>query len=352
MWISETARYHPAAYPPPQPVAALGDQSTRVLIVASNARRGRDLARLLLHSYHVELVEDSSIAFAILLARPPALVIAPADMQSAGVPFCVGLRALPGARHIPLIEIQYGCPWLAPATVAADLSLAAEYVRTQLAPAVELLLGFRYPGNLPVWAENTVLALVRAIEAKDPALGGHVRRLGSLAFALGERLGLAGDDLQALYVGGLLHDVGKLGVDIRIIQKAGPLNADEYHAMQQHTRIGEHLIQPLRCAASIAPIVRSHHERWDGSGYPDRLRGAAIPLLARIVAVADAFDAMTSQRAYNVPLSLAAAAEILSAGAGTAWDPDVVAAFLDWLDATQAGAGAPPQALYERALGA
>lgn len=352
MWISETVRYHPAAYIPTPPVAALGDQATRVLIVSSNARRGRDLAHLLLHSYHVELVEDSSIAFAIMLARPPALVIAPADMQSEDLPFCARLRSLPATRHLPLIEIQYGCSWPAPATIAADMSLAAENMRTQLAPAVQLLLGFRYPANAPVWAENTVLALVRAVEAKDPALGGHVRRLGSLAFALGERLGLAGDDLQALYIGGLLHDVGKLGVDLRIIQKAGPLSADEYRAMQRHTRIGEHLIQPLRCAASIAPIIRSHHERWDGNGYPDRLRGAAIPLLARIVAVVDAFDAMTSQRAYNVPLSLAAAANILSAGAGTAWDPGVVAAFLDWLDSVAGDTSAPPEALYERVLGA
>ncbi|KPV48956.1 hypothetical protein SE17_35300, partial [Kouleothrix aurantiaca] len=119
-----------------------------------------------------------------------------------------------------------------------------------------------------------------------------------------------------------------------IIRKGGPLTSAEYQLMQQHPLIGERIVQPLRMAAAVGPIVRHHHERWDGRGYPDGLVREDIPLGARIVAVADAFDAMTTARPYNRVLSMPEAAERLRAGAGMYWDPAVVAAFLGWLQAS------------------
>ena len=172
---------------------------------------------------------------------------------------------------------------------------------------------------------------LRAVEAKDSYTEGHLQRLAFYSVVIGERLQLGGDAMTALRYGALLHDVGKLGVDELIIRKGGPLTPAEYRVMQQHTLIGERIVQPLRMGSSVGPIVRYHHERWDGRGYPDGLAQEGIPLGARIVAVADAFDAMTTTRPYNRVLSVDEAAERLGAGAGIYWDPQVVAVFLDWL---------------------
>jgi putative two-component system response regulator len=176
-----------------------------------------------------------------------------------------------------------------------------------------------------------IFALARAVAAKDSYTEGHLQRLALYSVAIGERLGLRGEELVALRHGALLHDVGKVGVDEEIIRKGGPLTPIEYRAMQQHTLIGERIVQPLRMGVDVGPIVRHHHERWDGRGYPDGLTGESIPLGARIVAVADAFDAMTTQRPYNRIFSPEEAAERLRAGAGVYWDPQVVAVFFDWL---------------------
>ena len=154
--------------------------------------------------------------------------------------------------------------------------------------------------------------------------------------AIGKRIGLNADQMLVLRYGALLHDVGKVGVDELIIRKGGPLTPAEYRVMQQHTLIGERIVQPLRMSPSVGPIVRYHHERWDGRGYPDGLAQESIPLGARIVAVADAFDAMTTTRPYNRAISIDEAAERLRAGAGIYWDPQVVAVFLDWLQTTRA----------------
>jgi len=204
----------------------------------------------------------------------------------------------------------------------------------------------------PRCIDDAVRGLVRRVEAKDPSMGGHARRLAEYAAVIGQQLGMSDDNLHALRVGALLHDVGKIGVDENIIRKAGPLTDDEYRVMQQHTLIGERLVQPLHCASSVMAAVRHHHERWDGRGYPDRLAGDSIPLHARIIAVVDAFDAMTTQRSYNTPLTFASAAGMLSAGAGTIWDPDSVTIFLCWLRTMYTGTAAGQAELAEQAVDA
>jgi cyclic di-GMP phosphodiesterase len=187
-------------------------------------------------------------------------------------------------------------------------------------------------------ADDTIRALMRAMRAKDRYTAGHMRRLSRYVYPIGRRLGMREDDLAVLRAGALLHDIGKLAVDEHILRKQGPLTADECRIMRLHPIIGERIVQPLYLAAAVGPLIRHHHERWDGHGYPDGLAGAAIPLGARIVAVADAFDAMTSQRPYSQPIAAAAAAERLRAGAGVIWDSSVVAAFVDWLCPANRGA--------------
>jgi putative two-component system response regulator len=181
------------------------------------------------------------------------------------------------------------------------------------------------------YVENVVLALTTAVGAKDAYTEGHLHRLARYALAIGERLGLGEGELRMLRYGALLHDVGKIGIDERILQKAGPLTIGERYVMQQHTLIGERIIASLEFASAVGPIIRHHHERWDGRGYPDRLAGLDIPIGARIVAISDAFDAMITQRPYNYVLSITEAIRRLQAGAGSWWDPQAVKVFLAWL---------------------
>ncbi|HEX5149153.1 MAG TPA: HD domain-containing phosphohydrolase, partial [Candidatus Limnocylindrales bacterium] len=152
-------------------------------------------------------------------------------------------------------------------------------------------------------AHTAVAALANAVEAKDPSTERHCQRLANLAARLGAQAGLEGIELEAVAYGALLHDVGKIGVPEAILTKPGPLDVDEWELMRRHPEIGERICLPLASAGTFSPIVRHHHERWDGRGYPDGLRGEAIPLGARIVAIADAYDAMTNDRPYKRAMS-------------------------------------------------
>jgi HD-GYP domain-containing protein (c-di-GMP phosphodiesterase class II) len=163
----------------------------------------------------------------------------------------------------------------------------------------------------------TIAALSRAIEAKDYYTGGHTERVAAIAVALAKRLGFTGSDLDAIEIGGLLHDVGKIGIPERILQKPGRLDAEEMKAMQEHPIISDYILSGVDLPLLVRQIARSSHERIDGDGYPDNLAGEAIPLAARIVFVADAFDALTSDRPYRAGRHVAAALEELRRNAGT-----------------------------------
>jgi putative nucleotidyltransferase with HDIG domain len=146
---------------------------------------------------------------------------------------------------------------------------------------------------------KTVSVLAQAVELRDDYTGNHTQRVTRYATMLGEKLELPEDQLELIKIGGPLHDIGKIGIDDAILRKPGRLTKDEYDIMKTHTTKGAEILASVPEMEPIIPIVRNHHERWDGSGYPDELAGEEIPLLARIVAVADAFDAMTSNRPYH-----------------------------------------------------
>jgi putative two-component system response regulator len=177
-------------------------------------------------------------------------------------------------------------------------------------------------------AEQVIFALAAAVEAKDPYTEAHTQRVADAARAIGVRLGLPARDLDSLYRGGLIHDIGKIGVPDAILLKPGPLNHEEEVAMHLHPLIGENIVAPLRTGAALLPIIRNHHEHFDGTGYPDRLAGSNIPRLARVVAVCDAFDALINDRPYRAAKSVEEAVATLLAGAGTQWDPEVVEVFV------------------------
>ena len=173
-----------------------------------------------------------------------------------------------------------------------------------------------------------VQMLARALEAKDPCLRGHSIRVSRYAVATARRLGLGEPAVEQIRIGGELHDIGKIGTREAVLQKPGALTEEERHQICAHPVLGERMLAPLaRESPGVLRVVRSHHERVDGAGFPDGLQGEAIPLEARIVAVADAFDAMTSERPYRGPRAPAAALRELREVSGTQLDAEAVDAF-------------------------
>jgi putative nucleotidyltransferase with HDIG domain len=169
----------------------------------------------------------------------------------------------------------------------------------------------------------TIRSLASAIDAKDPYTRGHSQRVSELSVEIGRELGLGAADLKALEWGGLLHDVGKIGVPEAVLSKAGGLAPEESEQMRAHPEIGSAILAGAEFLRDALPCVRSHHERWDGTGYPDRLAGEAIPPLARIVNAADTFDACTSERPYQAAMTAETALDILQRLRGKQLDPRV-----------------------------
>jgi uncharacterized domain HDIG len=174
----------------------------------------------------------------------------------------------------------------------------------------------------------TVESFALAIDAKDAYTKQHINRVKDYAVLLAEEMGLRGDDLRAIEYGALLHDIGKLAIPEAILNKAGKLTDDEFEIVKEHPVKGVEILEPVRFPFPVLDVVRSHHERWDGKGYPDALAGVSIPMGGRILAVADVFDALTSDRSYRAGWSHARAIQYLVANKGTHFDPEVVDAFL------------------------
>lgn len=175
---------------------------------------------------------------------------------------------------------------------------------------------------------QSLLGLANALEAKDVYTRGHSERVGIASRRLAIALGLAPSEVEVIARAGLLHDIGKIGIPEVVLRKSGPLSAEEWEVMRRHPVIGAQIVAPFEFFTAGALVIRHHHERVDGSGYPDRLVGVAIPLGARIVAVADVYDALTSDRPYRPAMSAAAARAHLVSQAGQGLDEEIVAAFL------------------------
>ena len=186
----------------------------------------------------------------------------------------------------------------------------------------------RYTDDLDS-AESVILSLALVIEARDAYTDGHCQRLAGYATALGAAIGLPEDQLAALYRGGYLHDVGKIGIPDAVLLKAGALTAEEYAQIQQHPVIGDRLCGQMRSLRQVRPIIRHHHERLDGTGYPDRLKGDAIPLVAQIMGIVDVYDAVTTSRPYKAAATPEQAYEELMGEVKCGWRRrDLVEAFI------------------------
>jgi putative two-component system response regulator len=177
-------------------------------------------------------------------------------------------------------------------------------------------------------AETILFALAQAVERRDQCTGQHCQRLAAISVMLGEALGLSHADLTALLRGGYLHDIGKIGIPDAILFKQGMLTTEEWEIMRSHPIRGEEICRPMKSLRPVLPIIRNHHERWDGSGYPDGLAGEDIPLLARILQVADIYDALTTQRPYKAALTSEVAVAVMEEEVRRGWrDPELVPLF-------------------------
>ncbi|MCL6611562.1 MAG: HD domain-containing protein [Peptococcaceae bacterium] len=178
---------------------------------------------------------------------------------------------------------------------------------------------------------ETVYAFAEAIGARDGCTMGHSEKVAQYAKMIAERMGQDKETVEQAYLCGMVHDVGKIGIPESVLNKEGPLTGEEYELIMGHSRIGANILARISWLNDIVPIVEAHHERYNGNGYPMGLKGDQIPVLSRILAVADAFDAMTSDRSYRKAFSLEKAVGELKRNAGTQFDPEVVDVFIDLL---------------------
>ena len=179
---------------------------------------------------------------------------------------------------------------------------------------------------------DSIEILRHTVEAKDPYTKGHSDRVAEYSVLLGKKLNVSSDDLQILRIGGLFHDIGKIGIPDSILLKEGKLTDEEYNKIKEHPLIGFNILEHASMFKNILDIVKYHHERFDGNGYPEKLDGNNIPYLAKIVAVADSFDAMTSKRSYRDSLDITIVKDEILKNLGTQFDPEIGIAFLDIID--------------------
>ncbi len=217
-----------------------------------------------------------------------------------------------------------------------ERELSAEEIARldRLARQAEIAIrSVRQRESLSRFALETAMGLTEAIESRDPYTGGHCRRLADYSSLVAKELGMTGNEVEVVRLGAALHDMGKIVVPDSILKKPGALTPEEYAIVKQHCYSGGQICKRVGFLASAYPIVYHHHERWDGRGYPDGLPGERVPLGARIVAVMDAYDAMTTDRPYRQAVSHEEAQSILRDGGGSQWDPTIVTLFLEMLTA-------------------
>ena len=276
----------------------------KILVVDDEPSQCELLSEMLgIEGYAVQCASDGRSAEHILGIYSPDLVLLDVNLPYRnGFELCRIIRQNPDLRSIPVIMVTgltEAEDRLRGIENGADDFLSKPIDRAELKARVRSLLRRKEYTDELDRADQVLMALARSIEAKDPYTEGHCARLSEYSLLLGHELHLPPDDLRALSIAGSVHDIGKVGVPDAILLKKGPLLAEEWVVMRNHTIIGERICKPLRSFQPVLPIIRSHHERQDGSGYPDGLRGLQVPLLARVMRLADVFDALTTERPYK-----------------------------------------------------
>ena len=329
------------------PLAAIGEHvelfttldSPPTILLVDGVELNRRILRATLQGLGATFLEARlpSDAYRILEESRVDLVIC--DMflpESNGLEFC---RKLKGNRHTHLLPVlMLTSVQGSEHEVEGIASGADEYLMQPAHPSVlrarvESMLRHKAALDSLDDVEGILFTLAQAVEERDRCTGDHCRRLSYFGVELGIRLGLPKKDLLALHRGGYLHDIGKIGIPDAILNKTGQLTEEEWLIMRSHVTRGEEICRPMKSLGAVLPIIRHHHEKWDGSGYPDKLAGPDIPLLARILQIADVYDALTSERSYKAALPTSEACRVLEKEAAAGWrDPDLVPVFVQMLE--------------------
>ena len=275
------------------------------VLVADDTESIRALFRRLLTAdgYEVIDAEDGEQALVAVRQTLPDVIVLDVGMPGIdGIEVCRRLKSDLATRLTPVVLVT-GLSDLSDRIkgieAGADDFLSKPVHPHELRARIASLSRMKQLTDALDSAEAAFMALGLTIEARDPMTKGHCERLARQAVVLGRVLGLPSEDLDALHRGGYLHDLGKVGVPDSVLLKRGPLTEPEFALMKRHPEIGDALCAPLQSLRAVRPIIRCHHERLDGSGYPEGLRGDAVPLLAQIVGIVDVYDALTSQRPYR-----------------------------------------------------
>jgi putative two-component system response regulator len=284
--------------------------------------------------YRILEAKRPSAAFSVLATEKVDLIVVDLVLpEMSGMEFCQKVKADRRTQLIPILMLTsiQGIE----SEVAGLESGADDFVIKPLRPTlvrsrVSTMLRHKAVMDSLEEAETILFALAQSVEHRDRYTGLHCERLASYSIALAHALGLPRHEQLALFRGGYLHDIGKISVPDAILFKRGLLTEDEWEVMRQHTVRGEDICRPMKTLAPVLPIIRSHHERWDGSGYPDGLAGEDIPLLARILQVADIYDALTTARPYKPAFSHDRAIAIMLEESRRGWrDPELVPLFTE-----------------------
>jgi putative two-component system response regulator len=318
------------------PVAAPADRPT-ILVVEDDAHI-RDVLSGLLGTlgYRMLMAASAEQALDALNVVSPDLVLTDVHLGAmSGIELCARLKADPRYELMPVViltavgDLEARVAGLA---AGADDFFTKPVAFVELRTRLGALLRVRLLLSQLERAEAVITTLALTIEARDPYTLGHCDRLSRYAVAVGEGLGLDPEMVRSLRLGGYLHDLGKIAVPDGILLKPGPLDPIEYERIRAHPGAGSDLVLGLRSMELVRPIMRHHHEKWDGSGYPDGLKGETIPLGARIISVVDVFDALHTERPYKAALSRSEAVSTLIRETDLGyWDPRVVETFLEIL---------------------
>ncbi len=306
----------------------------RILVADDEPQNIALLTRLMGRlGYDVIGVRNGQLALDTVRASAPDVVLLDVNMPDVnGVDVCRSIKEDPQTWLTPVILVT-GLSEVADRVrgldAGADDFLTKPVVFAELEARVGALMRAKRHTDTLDSARSIILSLGVTIEARDAGTAGHCERLADYASAFGAFLGLDRRQCDALYMGGFMHDIGKVGIPDAILLKAGPLTSSEHLVMQRHTTIGDTLCGEFRSLGEVREIVRHHHERLDGTGYPDRLSGDQIPQLAQIINIVDAYDAITSDRPYRSALSAEHAFAELRAEVNKGWkDPSLVEAFV------------------------
>jgi putative two-component system response regulator len=307
-----------------------GSSPTGSILVADDQASNRELLEELLSSEGFEVITapDGVAALQKLSRRQVDLVVLDVLMpKMSGLEVCEKIKANPETYLIPVIlttSLSDKHDRINGIRVGADDFLSRPVDRTELVARVRSLLKLKQRTDELERAESVLFTLARSIEGKDPYTHGHCERLADYSGRLGEQLGLPEEQLTALRRGGVVHDIGKIAVPDSILLKPGRLSEAEWKLMREHPVVGERICAPLKSFRHVLPIIRHHHEKFDGSGYPDGLRGQAIPLTARVLGIVDVYDALTTERPYKHAFSSTEALQTMRQEVAQGWwDSDV-----------------------------